>query len=291
MSNGRSISFAALLVAASAFPAAAQTPAPTPDPNAPPAILNIVREVVKIGKNAAHETNEQAWAGVLAKAQWPTGWLGTTALTGPNEAWYFTGYPSWEAFEKDTTAKEAADSLVEARKYAALDGELVNTTYQIVARYRPGMSYQPNVELGKMRYFTIDTVRVKPGHEGDFAERWRDIVAAHEKAKLDEHWAVFSVTAGAPSGTFMFIYARKSLAELDAAGASHTGGAYRDAMGEEGRAKNLEMTREIVESDLTNHFAFNPKMSYVPKAWVEADPAFWTPPAPAPAAKKPGEKK
>ena len=52
----------------------------------------------------------------------------------------------------------------------------------------------------------------------------------------------------------------------------HTSDAYRDAIGEEGRAKNLEMIREAVELDVTNHFAFSPKMSYVPKAWVDADP-------------------
>ena len=286
MSTVRSACLAALLVASNALPLAAQTPAA--DPNTPPAILTIYRETVKIGKNAAHEANEQAWAGMLAKAQWPTGWLGTTSITGPNEAWYYTGYPSWDAFEKDTNAKEAAEALADTKKYSAQDGELLTATSQIVARYRPGMSYKANVNLGTMRYFTVNTVRVKPGHEGEFAERWRDIVAAHEKAKLDEHWAVFSVSAGAPNGTFLFIYSRKSLAEIDGGFALHNSDAYRDATGEAGRAKNLQMTRDAVEFDATNHFAFSPKMSYVPKAWVDADPAFWTPPAPAmaPAVKK-----
>lgn len=285
----RNTGLALLLVCAAALPLSAQTPAATPDA---PAILVVVREVIKVGKNVAHETNEQSWAGVLAKAQWSTGWLGTTAVTGPNEAWYFTGYPSWEAYEKDTTAKDNAEALTETRKFAAADGELVNQTVQMVARLRPGMSYQPTSALGTYRYFTINTVRVKPGRENDFAERWREIVAAHVKAKLDEHWAVYSVSAGAPTGTFMFIYARKSLAELDAAGAAHSSDAYRDAMGEAGRARNNEVFRDIVEFDQTNHFAFSPKMSYVPKEWVDADPKFWTPPAPAPmTTKKPAEKK
>ena len=267
----------------------AQTPAP--DPNGPPQLLVVFRESVKIGKDAAHEANEQGWASVLSKAQWPTGWLGTTSMTGPNEAWYFTGYPSWEAFEKDTKAKDTAEALAETRKHAAADGELVNTTSQILARYRPGMSYQPTGQLGTYRYFTIDTVRVKPGRDGEFAERWRAIVAAHEKAKLDEHWAVYSVSAGAPTGTFMFIYARKSLAELDAAPAAHTSDAYRDAMGEAGRARNNEVFRDIVEFEQTNHFAFSPKMSYVPKSWVDEDPKFWNVPAPAPMTAKKAEKK
>jgi hypothetical protein len=286
MPTGRLVRRLALLAAVSgALPAAAQTPAPNPD--APPPVLVVFREVIKIGKNVAHEANEQGWAGVLARANWPTGWLGTTALTGPNEAWFFTGYPSWEAYGKDTADRDTAEALAETRKFAAQDGDMVNATYQMVARYRPGMSYRGTAALGKMRYFTINTVRVKPGYEGMFAERWRDIVAAHQKANLDEHWAVYSVSAGAPTGTFLFIYARASLAELDAAGGQHTSDAYRDAMGEGGRAKNLAMTREAVEFDQTNHFAFSPKMSYVPKSWVDADPAFWNVPAPpAPPAKK-----
>lgn len=281
MSNVRIAALLALFVVTCIAPASAQTAAA--DPNAPPAILNIYREFVKVGKEAAHEANEQAWAGMLAKAQWPTGWLGTTALTGPPEAWFFTGYPSWEAFEKDTNAKQAAEALADTKKYSATDGDLLANASQIIARYRPGMSYQATSNLGQYRYFTINTVRVKPGYEGEFAERWRDIVASHVKAKMDEHWAVYSVSAGAPNGTFLFIFARKSLAELDAAGGLHTSDAYRDAVGESGRAKNRAMTREAVELDTTNHFAFNPKMSYVPKAWVDSDPKFWTPPAPPPA--------
>lgn len=289
MLTRRTACLAALLACAVTLPATAQTPAA--DPTGPPPLLVVFRESVKVGKDAAHEANEQGWASVLSKAQWPTGWLGTTAMTGPNEAWYFTGYPNWEAFEKDTHARETAEALAETRKHAAADGELVNSTTEILARYRPGMSYRPTGQLGKYRYFTIDTVRVKPGREGEFAERWRAIVAAHEKAKLEEQWAVYSVSAGAPTGTFMFIYARKSLAELDAAGAAHTSDAYRDAMGEAGRARNNEVFRDIVEFEQTNHFAFSPKMSYVPKSWVDEDPKFWTPPPPVTTSAKKADKK
>jgi hypothetical protein len=281
-----------LLACAVALPAPAQTPAPAPNPDAPPPILVIYREAVKVGKNAAHELNEQGWAGVLAKAQWPSGWLGTNAMTGPNESWFFTGYPNWAAFEKDTLARETAESLAGTRPHAAAEADLVNSTTQIMAGYRPRLSYRATGDIGTYRFFTINTVRVKPGRDADFTERWRAIVAAHEKANLDERWAVYAVTAGAPTGTYMFIYARKSLAELDAAGAAHTADAYRDAIGEAGRARNNEVFRDVVESDVTNHFQFIPKMSYVPKSWVDADPTFWTPPPPAPpTTKKPAEKK
>jgi hypothetical protein len=136
----------------------------------------------------------------------------------------------------------------------------------------------------------LNTIRVKPGHDAAFTERWSEIVKSHETAKIDEHWAVYSVSAGAPTGTYLFIYARKSLAELDTAGVAHTADAYRDAVGDEGRAKNAQVFGDVVEFDQTNHYAFKPKMSLVSKAWVEADPTFWTP-APPPMTAKKGEKK
>lgn len=282
MSIRRLVSLLTFAAVVCVLPGAGQAQAQ--DASAPPTLLVVYREAVKVGKDAAHEANEQGWANVLRKAEWPTGWLGTTAMTGPSEAWYFTGYPTWDALAKDRHAQDAAEALAETRKHAAADAEFVNSTSQIVARYRPALSYRATGDIGTYRYFTINTIRVKPGHEAAFAERWRDIVAAHEKAKLDEQWAVYAVQAGAPSGTFMFIYARKSMAELDAAGAMHTGDAYRDAVGEAGRAKNVQVFREAVEYDVTNHFQFNPKMSYPPKAWVDADPGFWNVPAPPPPA-------
>jgi hypothetical protein len=262
----------------------AQTPAP--DPDAPPPLLVIAREVVRIGKNAAHDANEQSWANVLRKAEWPTGWLATSSLTGPNEAWYFTGYPSYDAFAKDSAARDAAEALADARKASALDGDFVANVNVMVARFRPGLSYRATSALGTYRYFTINTVRVKPGFEQEYVERGRELVAAHEKAKMDEQWAVYSVDSGAPAGTFLIIYARKSLAEVDGTQGLHSSPAFREAMGEAGRARMRELTRNAIESSVTNHFAFSPKTSYVPKSWVDADPAFWNVPMPAPAPAK-----
>jgi hypothetical protein len=46
-----------------------------------------------------------------------------------------------------------------------------------------------------------------------------------------------------------------------------------------------------IESNESNLFMFNPKMSYVSDDWVKADPEFWKPKAaPAAAPKKPTDK-
>ena len=269
--------------------APAQAPAqdPAQDPNAPPPILVIAREEVKPGRGAAHTANEVGWAAMMAKGQWPTGWLGTTSLTGPSEAWFFTGFGSLAEYDKDRLAQDEAPALRDTAKFQAQDGELVNRTSTLIGTFRPGLSYQPTVTLPKMRYLSIDTVIVKPGHVGEFVDRWQEIIAAHTKSALDEHWAVYEITSGAQAGTYLFIYPMDSLATLDGSGAKHGAAAYRDAMGEGGRARNNAMNRDAIEWQQNRIFAFNPKMSYLNKAWVDADPAFWTPKAPpAPAPKK-----
>jgi hypothetical protein len=55
-------------------------------------------------------------------------------------------------------------------------------------------------------------------------------------------------------------------------------------MGEDGMKKLNELETAAIESRQSNLFAFNPKMSYPPDAWVKADPDFWKPKAKAPAA-------
>lgn len=276
---------AGLAISSAAVVVSAQTPAR--NPNDPPPMLLIFREEVKPGRNAAHTANEIGWAGMMAKASWPTGWLGATSVTGPNEAWFFTGFDSLAAFEKDRTAQDAAESLRDAEKFAAQEGDMLTRTSTLIGAYRPELSYQAAANLSKMRYFSVDTIVVRAGHVGEFVERWEAIVAAHAKAKLDEHWAVYEITSGGQTGTFLFFYAMDSLSTLDASGPKHRDAAYREAVGENGRSKNSDMSQNAIESQQSRIFAFSPKMSYLSKAWTEGDPEFWSPkPAPVPPAPK-----
>lgn len=51
------------------------------------------------GRAAAHGVNEAAWAAAYMKANAPQQWLGMTSVAGPTEAWFLSGYPSYEAFQ------------------------------------------------------------------------------------------------------------------------------------------------------------------------------------------------
>lgn len=264
----------ALIVA----PAGAQTPAPS-EAGTPPALLQIEREELRPGKGAAHAVNEAAWAAAYAKAQSPVTWLGMTTVSGPSEAWFLTRHDSFAALEKNDASTDANPALLAERdRVAAIDGDLLTRTSTIIARYRPALSYQPNVKLPDMRYMTVNLMRVKAGHGGNFTDGWRTIVEAHKKASMDEHWAVYEVESGMPDTTFLFLYARKSLSEIDASGPMHGAAGYRDAVGDSGRRQMDQGSQAGIEMTQTMHFRLRPGMSHLPKEWAETD-AFWARPA------------
>jgi hypothetical protein len=273
----------AVVTITSAVPAGAQTQPASPA-SPPPLHVLIYREEVKPGKAAAHAANEAAWAAAFTKGQAAERWLGMTTVAGPSEAWFLSGYESYEAFEKAQNAMSADVALTaEGDRFSATDGELLSRTSTILAAYRADLSYQPGVSLPLMRYMQVDVVRVKPGRIDEFWDTWKMVVAAHGNAKMDERWSVYQVSAGMPAGTFMFFTPRKSLAEIDQAAAMHEAVAYRDAVGQSGRTRFHDMSTSAVESSQTLIFRFAPNMSLLTKEWIDGDPAFWTPkPPPAP---------
>ena len=272
------------------LPAAeAQQPA-APAPSTPP-VLVIYREEVKPGRAAAHAANETAWATAYLKGAAPQQWLGMTSVAGPTEAWFLSGYASYEEFQKSEDAIEGHATLAaDSDRFSAVDGDLVNRTSTIVAANRPALSYRSDVKLPDMRYMQVDIVRVKAGFDGDFRTAWRTIAEAHTKGNMDEHWAVYEVDAGAQDLTFYFFYPRKTLSEIDKSGPMHAAAAYRDAVGENGRNQQREMFQRSVESSQTLIFKFRPAMSVLTKEWTDTDPAFWSP-KPVAAVKNPPVKK
>ncbi len=269
--------------------AAAQTPPAAGAAPAPPALLQITREEVRPGKGAAHAANEAAWASAFIQAQSPIHWLGMTTVSGPSEAWFLSAYDSFAAFEKADTSVEANPSLqAEQDRLSAIDGEMLARTSNLIARFRPSLSYQAAVVMPNMRYMTIDLVRVKAGHVAAFSDAWRDMIEAHQKAKIDEHWAVYEVESGMLDTTFLFMYPRASLAGIDASGPMH-GAAFRESVGDSGRRQMDDAYRNGVEMSQTIHFRLRPGMSTLPKEWATTD-AYWAP-QPPPGVKAPAKKK
>ncbi len=92
----------------------------------PPKVLIVTREYTKPGKSGKpHEKTESLFVDALKKANWPTHYLAMESLSGQARALFFTGYDSFEAWEKDTKATEKNTTLSAALDHAwATDGEL-----------------------------------------------------------------------------------------------------------------------------------------------------------------------
>ncbi|BCS32805.1 hypothetical protein TBR22_A20280 [Luteitalea sp. TBR-22] len=281
---------AVVVVAPMAMVAQAQQPAASPWT---PAKLLIYREEVKPGHAPAHAANEAAWSAAFRQADAPSRWVAMTSMMGPGEAWFLSGYESYEAMQKVEDGMDAVATLRAADdKFSAQESEHLSRTTAIMTGFRPGLSYQPAVDLPTMRYVQVDVVRVKQGHDREFRMAWRAMAEAHAKAKMDEHWSVYEVEAGTDDLTFFFFYPKQSLAGIDAAGPMHGSDAFRDAVGESGRIQMREMYQASISSSMTYVFRMRPSMSTVSKQWLDADPTFWTVKAPEPvAAAAPARKK
>lgn len=244
----------------------------------PPKILQIYVESVKPGKTAAHEKIEVGWPAAFAKAKWPSHYLGMTSMSGLPEAWFVAPYESFAAVETDQQSVGKNPTLAkELDRLATADGDVLTGTRSIYARYRPELSYKPEVEIGKMRYLSFTIVTLKPGYDSAFADNRKLIVDAHVKAGLEDHFAVYEVVTGIPAPAYLLVIPMRSLQEVDAFKEIHDGKAYRDAVGEPGRQQMREFARVGVVSAENRLFAFSPKMSYPAEEWVASDPEFWKP--------------
>lgn len=277
--SGSLLSLALVVSAPAAL--SAQTPAP-------PNILSVFRESVKIGKGAVHDGHETAWARSIVAAKGADPFIAMSSLTGPSEIWYLQVFDNWDAYQKsgDNSRSNAALAAVD-KKYRPMEAEYLNDARSMVLRQRPEMSYGGPADLPNMKFVSVTRVSVRPGHNSEYEEARRLINEAHTKAGLVEKWAIYEVTSGAPSGTFYTFYSRPSLGDIDRGPTLH-GPAYIAALGgDEGQKKIAALMASSVISQQTDHFAFEPSQSVPPPQWIEANPGFWKPKPMAAPAKKP----
>jgi len=242
-------------------------------------VLQVTREYTKPGKGGmVHDVTESAFVQALTRAKWPTHYLGMTSLSGEQRALFFTWYPSFDAWEKDNKATEKNTELNAALDRASVaDGELLSSMDQSVFVYHDEMSLRPMsvTNLAPMRYLDISIYHVRPGHAAEWNEAIKMVKAAYEKAVPSAHWGVYEEVYGGEGGTFVFLTALKTLAEIDSAFLEDK--QFEAAMGEDGMKRLEALASTAIESSQHQLFEFNAHMSYVDEAWIKADPDFWKP--------------
>jgi hypothetical protein len=263
-----------VVVCASYVPLIAQD---TKTETGPPKRLQLIIEEVKPGKNAAHERSEVQWLSAYIKANVPSYGIALTSTTGRNEAWFLnpTGtWTNWASVNKQIEENKVVTA--EIAKVASSDGDMLNSTRTMYLEYVPELSYRPDFKLGEMRGFTVDVVRVKPGHGKEFSEIRKAVNAAHEKANMDEHMIVYYASMGSASGTYYIFEPFKSVADLDEVDKTHgEDSSYRKALGDDFQKMNREFALNGLVYMETNMFSINPAMSWVGEDVAKMAPTFW----------------
>lgn len=252
----------------------------------PPQVLMITREQFKPGNMTAHNRDIPAFYALFDKAGVGASRLGLVPFSGDqNHLLYIEAYPSFA--EMEATGKKMEDVFGGS---AALQKEMDVLTKRtdslhdsqsvmIVVR-RNELSYRPLAVDGvaKSRFVNLTVTRVNPGRGPDYAEYTRQTNAAREKAGLDEHTTVWSVTSGAPTGTFLVFTFSRSLSDADAfrKGMDARTQKLNEALGGEAVVKQRQkLFSEIVAQSATTLYAFNRGISRPSPEFVMADPTYW----------------
>ena len=122
----------------------------------PPEILQIHRERLKPGAEAAYAENEVHITECFSTLGCPHPYLGVESLTGPREAWYFNGYASESEITAVTEAYARNAPLMEAlRKLGAQKAALILEPVSALARYRPDRTVGTPWAMGQGRFLAI----------------------------------------------------------------------------------------------------------------------------------------
>jgi hypothetical protein len=245
----------------------------------PPKVLVLYREYLKPGRaGMSHEKTESAFVQAVTKAKSATRYFGVDSLSGRPRSLFLFGYDSFDAWEKDNMAnmKDAALSAALDRAGVA-DGDLLSDMDSTVLTFNEEQSLRAKFDIAHARYFEISLFQVRPGHGKEWDEIVKLVLAAYEKIP-DAHWATYEVAYGQfPNRTYVIFSPMKSASEIDQEFAQNKD--FAAAMGEDGMKKLAELEAKAIESTQTNLFAFNPKISHPPDAWIKSDPDFWKPKA------------
>jgi hypothetical protein len=240
----------------------------------PPNILEVIVEYVKPGQaGSPHQKTEGAFAQAMRDAKWQSRYLGMNALTGRLRAVFFVPYNSFADWQKDTDAQQKNTTLASALDSATIaDGALLEGVQTSVYHFRDDMSLRPGAD--RAHYFEATIFHVHPGHEKDWDTVVKMYKDAYEKNIPSAHWDMFEQMYGTDSGnTFVLITPMRSLDEVD--NNMMNDKKIADAVGPDQMHKMQDLataTADIVQSNL---LAIDPKMSYPPDQWTQADPTFW----------------
>lgn len=172
-------------------------------PSQPPQILQIYRERLQPGREAAYDAIEQESARLAAALGCPHPYLGVESLTGPKEVWWLNGYESAADQQQVYDAYAQNTALVTALQQNSVRKAILTLEpIEVFVSYRQDASAGPPWILGEGRFLVIMVTKSHCAVGGtvfEAADGTRYIVSpAQTRADADRRIAV----AGSESTIF-----------------------------------------------------------------------------------------
>jgi hypothetical protein len=239
-----------------------------------PRILQIFQESVKPGRLAAHERHEQGWPLAFSGGKIESYYVALTASTGNNDAWYVGGFDNYAQLEASNQAIAKVPGLeAELSRLSEKDADYIASSRSIMAQLNDSLSIGTPPDFANVKGYRITMLRVRFGHTDEFRQVRRAIREAYTKAGVDPHIGVYAVTAGVNTPTYLIFRPYLSMSDFD--GWSQVAAKVNAQYTPEQRQMMDKFEAEGVVTREVNTWAISPRQSYVPAAWVAANPDFW----------------
>ncbi len=264
----RRFTILALLVCAFSWAVAAQ------DQPKVPKLLILERQEIKPGKVTAHTQAANRFVQIVEKHQAGIYRVGGMAIAGnTNEIFYLSFADSYADYERSTDFPKPM--VAELASLETQSGDVHQSQRTVIAHFVPALSYRPEVHaaaLNNAKRINLFILRTRPGSYEQVQELGKLYVDAYKKAGItEEYWLAYSVRAGMPENTWIFIEALPSLAALD----RNLEERFIKALGEDNLKKLGPMVKETTLSEESFIVSVNPAVSRPTEEMVAANPSWW----------------
>ena len=243
-----------------------------------PKYLQIIVEYTKPGKGgAAHDKTESAFVQAATKVNFPIRYIAFNAMSGKPRAIFISHFDSFEALQTASKVFENPANAAEFERINEDDGELLEDSKQLIFKYIPELSYHPHGPNPHVRYLEARIVHVHPGEGKEFEDLVKMWIAASDKSGSSNHWGAYRVEYGEQIGSYVFLTADESMADIDKGEAEEP--KFMEVLSQADKREARELRAAAIDDDRFELYSVNPVQSYAPEEFIKADPDFWAPKA------------
>jgi len=252
--------------------------------HAPPNILMIETDNIKPYNTTPYDKVAADYVTEARKAKLPGFVIAMESMSGAPRAQYLFAYDSFADMQNQEDISMKDPNVVAAFAHLdSLESPYVSEVHNVIWHYRDDLSNNAaGADIPHCRFWETITFHIKPGHDEQFEGLMKIVQATYLKIGANIPWAMFESEMGA-TDTYNVLVPMKSLKEEDEGLVRDK--AFMDALGADGMHHMDDVARDAYLSVEDTLWEVNPKTSYVPKEFIDANPSFWAPKPAAPMGK------